>query len=209
VRTPPKIASALLRYVGGLDEGAVGDLVEEFQSGKSSAWYWRQAAGIVSAAVLREVRLHPTAVALCLLLGWFCAWEVSTTVVRLTIDAVWRSYSSWYFANGGFPPPPLAPFTWILDFAIPIAANAFGGFAAARVYRGHRPVMALMFAVLVVLGQIAIFVWMSTTFDTTTIPAHYVFEPTPPQNVASFAMPPLAALLGGMLAARRQATKAA
>ena len=209
MRTPPKIASALLRCFGGVNEGAVGDLLEEFQSGKSSAWYWRQAAGVVYAAVIQEVRVHPTALALCVLLGWFCAWAVPTIVVRHTIDAVWRSYTSWYFANGGLPPPPLAPFTWILDIAIPIAANAFGGFAAARVYRGRRPVMALMFAVLVVIGQAAIFVWVSTVFDTTTIPPHYVFEPTRPQNVASFAMPPIGALLGGVLAARRQVRKAA
>ena len=209
LRTPPKIASALLRYFGGVDEGAVGDLLEEFQSGKSSAWYWRQGAGIVSAAVLREVRVHPTALALCLLLGWFCAWEVSTTVVRLTIDAVFRSYSRWYFANGGLPPLPLAPFvTWILNFAIRVSTNAFGGFVAVRCYRGHRPLMALMFAAVVACQQIALIVSFSIVLDATTMPASYVFQPLPP-NVAMLVVPPVAALLGGMLGTRRQSTKAA
>lgn len=209
MRTPPKIASALLSYFSGVDEGAVGDLLEEFQSGKSSAWYWRQAAGVVCAAVGREFRVHPAAIVLCLLVGVLVPWAVPITVVRPTIDAAYRSYTRWYFDQGGLPPPTSATFNWVLNFSIRIAANAFGGFVAVRSYRGHQPLMALMFAVMVACQQIALIVSFSIVLDPTTIPARYAFEPIPPSVAMPLMMvPSVAALVGGMLGARRQATRA-
>ena len=208
MRKPPRIADGLLRHFGKCDEGAVGDLLEEFQSGKSPAWYWRQVASLIVAAVLHEIRVRPIAFALCLLVGWLVTWEASTTVVRLTIDAAFRSYSRWYFARGGLPPPTLAPYTWVFNFVIPISANACGGFVAVRCYRGQRLLMALIFGGVVVFQQIALIVWTSIAFDATTTPGHYVFEPRPP-HVAMLTLPPIAALVGGMLGARRKTTQAA
>jgi hypothetical protein len=38
---------------GGRDEGLAGDLLEEFRSGRSRGWYWRQVVGTMAAASWR------------------------------------------------------------------------------------------------------------------------------------------------------------
>ncbi len=47
---PPRLALALLRCVASGNEPLVGDLIEEFQSGRSASWFWRQ---VVMATVTR------------------------------------------------------------------------------------------------------------------------------------------------------------
>jgi hypothetical protein len=207
-RTPPKLATALLKLFGPRDPAFAGDLEEEFRSGKSSEWYWRQVVSVLWASLCREIRGHPVPCALCLLVGWFVRWQIGSTVVRFTIDAAYRSYSRWYFAHGGLPPPPIAPFTWILNFAIAFSAYALGGFTAVRCYGGRRSLIALMFAVVVACEQIAIVIWLSIAVDASTIPSHYVFQPMPPQNAALlFTLPPIAALIGGLFGSRRETTR--
>jgi len=209
VRKPPNVASGLLRYFGQVDEGAVGDLLEEFESGKSRAWYWRQTAGVMCAAVVREIRVHPIALVVCVLIGSFVSWEVAPTVVRFTIDAAFRSYTRRYFADGGVPPPLFWPVNGIFNFAINLCANALGGFAAVRCYRGYRPLMALSFATVVACQHIALVVSLSIVYDAAAVPPHYVFDPMLPLNVTVLVVPPTGALVGGMLGTRRQARSAA
>jgi len=161
------------------------------------------------AAVIREIRIHPIALLVCVLIGSFVSWEVTPTVVRFTIDAALRSYTRRYFAHGGVPPPLSWPFIWIFNFAVNFCANALGGFAAVRCYRGYRPLMALSFATVVACQHIALVVSLSFVYDAAPVPPHYVFDPVLPSNIAVLAVPPIGALVGGILGARRQATLAA
>lgn len=208
-RTPPQLATRLLQRFGPRDPAFAGDLLEEFQSGKSSGWYWRQAISVLWASLFREVRVHPVACVLCLVTGWFVSSKVASIVFRFTVDVAFRSYTTWYFAQGGLPPPTSGAFIWVLNFAMTVCAFAFGGFAAVRCYSGRRSLMALMFAVIVGCEQISLVIWLSTALDLTTSPAHYVFQPTLPQNATLWALPPIAALIGGIFGARREATGAA
>jgi preprotein translocase subunit SecY len=50
---PPRLATWLLTRVGRKNEALVGDLVEEYQRGRSAAWYWRQALTAILAEPLR------------------------------------------------------------------------------------------------------------------------------------------------------------
>lgn len=54
---PPPIATWLLRHCapGPRNEALAGDLLEEFRSGRSATWYWRQTLTAIAAACLREV----------------------------------------------------------------------------------------------------------------------------------------------------------
>lgn len=44
VRSPPRIATWLLRHLGPIyrRDSLVGDLFEEFQRGRTRGWYWHQ-----------------------------------------------------------------------------------------------------------------------------------------------------------------------
>src|SRR5512138_390071 len=55
-RKPPKLATALLRCVADNKPALIGDLLEQFRSGRSAAWYWRQVLAVLGRGVLCEVR---------------------------------------------------------------------------------------------------------------------------------------------------------
>jgi hypothetical protein len=71
LRTPPRLASAVLRRIAG-DDSLAGDLEEEFARGRSSRWYWFQVLG----AVARKC-VHAHA----------CAGFVVVTAVTLSVGA--------------------------------------------------------------------------------------------------------------------------
>jgi hypothetical protein len=55
-KTPPRVATWLLQHLGPRyhRESLAGDLFEEYQQGRSRAWYWRQV--IVAVGVGRALR---------------------------------------------------------------------------------------------------------------------------------------------------------
>ncbi len=57
---PPRVATWFLhRLVAGPNrESLIGDLVEQYQHGRSAAWFWRQVLGAIAAGVVRDVRAH-------------------------------------------------------------------------------------------------------------------------------------------------------
>jgi hypothetical protein len=61
-RTPPKLATALLRGLTRAGETLLGDLTEQFESGKSRVWYWRQIAAVIAHTVIRNVQQSPVLV---------------------------------------------------------------------------------------------------------------------------------------------------
>jgi hypothetical protein len=53
-RHPPRLAVALLDRCVPDNEALSGDLVEEFQRGRSSLWFWRQAIGAAAMAMTKR-----------------------------------------------------------------------------------------------------------------------------------------------------------
>jgi hypothetical protein len=68
---PPVLASWMLEHLlwGGRNEALAGDLLEEFQRGRSVAWYWRQVFGAILASFSSEVRAD-----------WVMVWTIAFTV---------------------------------------------------------------------------------------------------------------------------------
>jgi hypothetical protein len=54
------VATAFLLWLPDtpIREGLVGDLEEQFRAGRSTAWYWRQTAGVVVHSASREIWQH-------------------------------------------------------------------------------------------------------------------------------------------------------
>ena len=57
---PPVIATWILEHLtpGHRNDALSGDLLEEFLSGRSANWYWRQVLAAIATASFREVRTH-------------------------------------------------------------------------------------------------------------------------------------------------------
>src|ERR1700689_354489 len=60
-RVPPKLASWLLKRCGSAfhGESLEGDLFEQYQEGRSRAWYWAQVTAVIWIAGGRLVRTLP------------------------------------------------------------------------------------------------------------------------------------------------------
>jgi len=57
---PPELANWLMtRFVPGENrESMIGDLIEQYQRGRSSAWYWRQTIGAIAISFAAEMWQH-------------------------------------------------------------------------------------------------------------------------------------------------------
>jgi magnesium-transporting ATPase (P-type) len=74
-RSTPLIATWILNQFGAVpeNESAIGDLVEKYQRGKGSIWYWRQVLVIIFAGLVRDVRREQRQFLKSLFRTW-CVW---------------------------------------------------------------------------------------------------------------------------------------
>lgn len=69
---PPALAAWLLEHLtpGDKHDALVGDLLEEFQHGRSARWFWRQVLCAIPASLFHEMRAHWVARTVELGLTW-------------------------------------------------------------------------------------------------------------------------------------------
>jgi hypothetical protein len=82
-RHPPKLANWLLDRLGYTRHNAAltGDLLEEFSSGRSRAWYWRQTAMVIANGIARNANLQQ-AYLKAVLLGFAAQFLVAVALWR-------------------------------------------------------------------------------------------------------------------------------
>jgi hypothetical protein len=58
---PPRLADWLLRRLasGPRQQSLIGDLHEQYRSGRTAAWYWRQTVRAIVASTVWDIRRHP------------------------------------------------------------------------------------------------------------------------------------------------------
>jgi hypothetical protein len=87
MKKPPLFAKWLLaRLAPSTSDSLLGDLEEEYTSGRSPLWYWRQTFNIVAAATSRQVRRHPALALRAVTLGWVFLWIFSEYLLRPISD---------------------------------------------------------------------------------------------------------------------------
>ena len=59
MRQPPGLAVLMVSRLAPFHESIDGDLLEDFQRGRSSLWYWRQAVWTILWTVSMELRRDP------------------------------------------------------------------------------------------------------------------------------------------------------
>jgi hypothetical protein len=201
------VANALLRRFGPQDDAIAGDLLEGFQRRSGSKiWYWWQVGSAIRVAAIRELRLHPLAVAGALATGWVISWLAWDYVTFPMLDTVARLYGKWRFGYAIAYFGPLAP---VILGLIPNCAAALGAVVAVRVYNGHRPILALIYAVGVVIRGLAYLTINSIVYDPTSRVLHYTidlpnFPPLGLFAIVYLISVPVSALIGGLWSASRQ-----
>jgi len=114
---PPVIATWILEHLtpGDRNDALFGDLLEEFSSGRSASWYWRQVAAAIAIGYFREIRARS------LVLVFATLWTA--------LAPAWWFFALWFAAHSaGFILP--WPDSTILGEFISVSLSLWAGFAA-------------------------------------------------------------------------------
>lgn len=179
-RTIPRLASWLLRRFGvpERNESLMGDLEEEYCSGRSLAWIWKQTAVAILTTNARAVAQNKLLTLRAVAAGWLVLLN------GLLVYAVFRPPAT--YPPSGFE--KLIPYVFqaVLFAGIPWVS----GWAVARLYPGERVAMVCTFAVSLLPLDAAV--------------TAQVAVQTPAWAIVCYSIAPLAAALaGGLLPAAK------
>jgi hypothetical protein len=193
----PSVATWLLeRFTfGSGGESLIGDLLEEYRSGRSRAWYWRQALTAVVMSCAVELR------------------DNGLLVLR-AVTAGWAALYLGRFLFGSWPEMLSSPFDRRLPVAFdPLGHNGFiwwvfwipvtlaSGCAVGRFRRRPR-LMVLAFSLSVLAWELRMLPWIFSLSADVLSNARYV--PYLASNLAGLILPPASILLGGLCIAARE-----
>jgi ABC-type transport system involved in cytochrome c biogenesis permease subunit len=102
-RVPPKAALWLLEHWGSPyhGESLAGDLIEQYQDGRSRTWYWKQVGAAILVARWRRIRLVPWS-ATGRVLSYLLAETAAVLAVVVTVDRARRTHSLAAMLNVNF-----------------------------------------------------------------------------------------------------------
>jgi hypothetical protein len=197
MRTPPRLATALLCRLAEPTETVLGDLVEQFQSGKSTLWYWRQVASVIMQKVLGDIRESPALVVGVMASGLILAViapTAITAIIRIIRFDRWlfvRGFG-WFYLNGYGLPRSMATHPWWIATALYVLL----GWCVGRISQRRQAAAVSMFASSVFISDLALLSYHLTTHPVDFDNGYYVAQ----MVVFAVVMLPLAALFGGVLA---------
>ena len=149
-RNPPRLATWLLDSVSACDEALVGDMIEEYRSGRSRLWYWRQTFVAVLRATLSDVRSHPVLVlkaSLLMAVSVLCYDSLLHGLQLFCDDVMWK------LSPVVFYPERITRLKFMINTALNVVAPAAGYAVGARVvsrfHRGHQTTFTLVNTLLV------------------------------------------------------------
>jgi hypothetical protein len=136
-RTPPKLATALLKWFGPDGPALAGDLLERYQLGASRWWYWRQVVTAIATANGRALILRGVVV------GWMTLWTF-----RWATNDLNREFSDaaldWLIVHLGSNPVVMM---WALWWTIPqrVVGYVLCGWMVARLHPTCRSMAVFTF----------------------------------------------------------------
>jgi hypothetical protein len=155
-RVPPKLALWLLKSWGSPyhRESLAGDLIEQYQEGRSRAWCWRQVAVAILAARARSVRAMPWA-AMCRMPSRLFAEVAAVLALTVIADQARRTHTLAHVLSESF----------IATVAALITMAMVGFLVSTRVGKRKRTPAAVN-ALMLVFGVIALGLGTITWADT-------------------------------------------
>ena len=150
VRHPPRAGNLLLERLGPQNDALIGDLAEEYRSGRSAAWYWRQVlTSVVMGAgqqLWSDKWLGVQAAATCVGLQTFLAYLWRMLWYQTTLSTTVQAFTESLWG----PPDPLvnAPYLWILTASF-IPVPLLTGWVLAKLHQRQRGAVAITCCLLV------------------------------------------------------------
>ena len=208
MKKPPTVATTILMRLGPEDECIIGDLLEEYEAGRSRWWFWHQAlSAIVSGAIL-QTRARPARVLVAVAIGWTSLLLVFALLGDRVADGLAGLLWNWdrqaaYVSDVWWP------------FAICAAMVSYTGFAlsawlVSRFTRRAEGPMLLAYtaSVVVVLAGSAVLIEILTWLNgrvPVPHPLFYIVSVTLPYQWRSgLVLVPLVIILCGMAGHRRR-----
>jgi len=178
VKQPPKLATTLLRGLTNPDEAVLGDLVENFRSGHSRRWYWRQVIDLIGQALIRDVRDSWPLVVGVIMCGVFLTIfaPLITAAIQTFDQQLFLRGFRWFYANGYRLPSTVLNHPWSISAAV----YALIGWIVGRL-AGHRhAAVVLAFAATVFGGGIVAPLTQSgVDYPMLHFYFHFAFHPIP------------------------------
>jgi hypothetical protein len=197
-RQAPATATWLLErfHCGSRSDSLTGDLIEEYQRGRSRVWYWKQVVIAIVVSFCTGIRAHSLLTLRAMATGW----------------AVWYSYASlksWLFSQAffqtlayklplAFGHAPGGLVWWIARLSV----WAGSGWLVARLHRDHATTMVLAFTASVFLWKLQILPWTCHLVVDAIGDPRYRLELL--TEMMGIILPPLCILLGGLFGAGAQ-----
>ena len=156
VTQPPRVATWLLERLasGEKRESLVGDLIEQYQDGRSASWYWRQALGSIVTGAASGVRDHKLLALRAVAIGLASMWAFGA-LARFLLQILWvLSSGGVYFGSHWIR----LDYEWIryrvyIAFLLTLLGSAGSGWIVGRFHRDQQAPMVFAFLVSVVLGS--------------------------------------------------------
>jgi hypothetical protein len=96
-RRPPRLARKLLTRLAGHNDAMLGDLHEQFLSGRSRAWYWWQVMGMAASRYAHDAKYLVAAIvaSIAVSLGVTVGWWGTRYFVPVLLGVAITSWSLW------------------------------------------------------------------------------------------------------------------
>lgn len=141
--SPPRVPTWLLERFRADGDSVVGDLVEEYEAGRSRRWYWTQSLSAVAIGLWTDIRLHKALAARAVLTGWAVLFLFSLVLWSLSLDLV-----------GGLLPLRWHVFLWSYPPGLQVLLTGLGcivyacsGWVVAKLHRRRRVAMLLVYVI--------------------------------------------------------------
>jgi hypothetical protein len=140
---PPKFATLLLERLAAVDPAVVGDLEEAYRSGRSRAWYWRQALTVIALGPIRQINVAPLGSLQAVIVGWAVLAGVfgcgDFTAYRIA-----GGLSSGWTHSGAYQTGVWWPFT-VAAILVSYAGFALSAWTVGRVHRRNPGPLLLIY----------------------------------------------------------------
>jgi hypothetical protein len=163
---PRPLATWLLRQFisGARNEPLIGDMVEEYRSGRSSRWYWKQVLVAILQNCFKDIHTHRLLALRAVVMTFLVYHLLWIFVVNAAMMQI-QSAVFWIFVGpNGLPGWP--PYFDGLTRVLLTFASVITGWSVAKFHRPHHSAMVLFCALMFPFLELPLFVADSLLYQT-------------------------------------------